>query len=132
MAQETIVRLLDDIDGKPADETVSFSLDGITYEIDLRTKNADKLRKVFAPYMEKARKGGVRRAGRGSGRGGRTAHNRERAADIRGWAKEHGITINDRGRIPAEIVQAYESQDPGRAKNPGKKVPQPKFQSAAR
>jgi hypothetical protein len=44
MAQETIVRLLDDIDGKPADETVSFSLDGITYEIDLRAKNADKLR----------------------------------------------------------------------------------------
>ncbi|MCW2859083.1 MAG: Lsr2-like protein [Actinoallomurus sp.] len=132
MAQETIVRLLDDIDGKPADETVSFSLDGTTYEIDLRTKNADKLRKVFAPYVEKGRKGGVRRAGRGAGRAGRTTHNRERAADIRGWAKDHGITINDRGRIPAEIVQAYESQDPGRAKNPGKKVPQPKFQSAGR
>jgi general stress protein YciG len=132
MAQETIVRLLDDIDGKPADETVTFSLDGVTYEIDLRTKNADKLRKVFAPYVEKARKGGVRRAGRSAGRGGRTAHNRERAADIRGWAKEHGITINDRGRIPAEIVQAYEAKDPSRAKNPGTKIPQPKFQSAGR
>ncbi|HZE30880.1 MAG TPA: Lsr2 family protein [Actinoallomurus sp.] len=132
MAQETIVRLLDDIDGKPADETVSFSIDGITYEIDLRTKNADKLRKVFAPYVEKARKAGARRAGRGAARGGRTAHNRERAADIRGWAKEHGITINDRGRIPAEIVQAYESKDPSRAKNPGGKVPQTKFQAASR
>ena len=132
MAQETIVRLLDDIDGKPADETVSFSLDGITYEIDLRSKNADKLRKVFAPYVEKARKAGVRRAGRGGGRGGRTAHNRERAAEIRGWARDQGITINDRGRIPAEIVQAFESQESGRAKNPGKKVPQPKFQAAGR
>lgn len=131
MAQETIVRLLDDIDGKPADETVSFSLDGVTYEIDLRTKNADKLRKVFAPYVDKARKGGARRAGRVAGRG-RTTHNRERAADIRGWAKEHGITINDRGRIPAEIVQAYESKDPSRAKNPSAKIPQPKFQSAGR
>jgi hypothetical protein len=132
MAQETIVRLLDDIDGKPADETVSFSIDGITYEIDLRTKNADKLRKVFAPYVEKARKAGARRAGRGVARGGRTAHNRERAADIRGWAKQHGITINDRGRIPAEIVQAYESKDPSRAKNAGGKVPQTKFQAANR
>ena len=132
MAQETIVRLLDDIDGKPADETVIFSIDGITYEIDLRAKNADKLRKVFAPYVEKGRKAGARRAGRGGRGGGRTAHNRERAADIRGWAKEHGITINDRGRIPAEIVQAYESKDPGMAKNPGAKVPQPKFQSANR
>jgi nucleoid-associated protein Lsr2 len=129
MAQETIVRLLDDIDGKPADETVTFSLDGVTYEIDLRSKNADKLRKVFAPYVEKARKG-PRRTGRSAGRG-RTAHNRERAADIRGWAKQHGITINDRGRIPAEIVQAYESKNPDRAKNPSGKVPQPKFQSAA-
>jgi hypothetical protein len=131
MAQETIVRLLDDIDGKPADETVIFSLDGVTYEIDLRTRNADKLRKVFAPYVEKARKGSARRAGRGAARG-RTMHNRERAADIRGWAKAHGITINDRGRIPAEIVQAYESKDPSRAKNPSAKIPQPKFQSAGR
>src|SRR3954447_10923218 len=114
MAQETIVRLLDDIDGKPADETVSFSLDGVAYEIDLRTKNADKLRKVFAPYVENARKGS-RRPGR-SGPRGRTAHNRERAADIRNWAKEHGITINDRGRIPAEVVHAYDAKDPGRAK----------------
>ena len=129
MAQETIVRLLDDIDGKPADETVSFSLDGIMYEIDLRAKNADKLRKTFAPYMEKARKGS--RRGRVAGRG-RTAHNRERAADIRGWAKEQGITINDRGRIPAEVVQAYEARESGRARKAGARVPQTKFQAASR
>lgn len=129
MAQETIVRLLDDIDGKPADETVTFALDGVAYEIDLRTRNADRLRKVFAPYVEKGRKGSVRRAGRAAGRG-RTAHNRERAADIRNWAKEHGIAINDRGRIPAEIVQAYDAKDPSRAKHPGGKVPQTKFQAA--
>jgi hypothetical protein len=130
MAQETIVRLLDDIDGKPADETVTFSLDGVAYEIDLRTKNADKLRKVFAPYVERARKGS-RRAGRAGARG-RTAHNRERAADIRNWAKQQGITINDRGRIPAEIVQAYEAKDAGRGKSGSAKVPQTKFQAASR
>jgi hypothetical protein len=129
MAQETIVRLLDDIDGKPADETVTFAIDGIAYEIDLRSRNADKLRKVFAPYVEKARRG-ARRSGRSVGRG-RTAHNRERAADIRSWAKKHGITINDRGRIPAEIVQAYDAKNPERAKKGSGKVPQPKFQAAA-
>jgi hypothetical protein len=111
MVQRTIVQLLDDIDGKRADETVTFSLDGVTYEIDLSTKNANKLRKIFKPYVEKARKVGARRAGRSVRRtGARTTHNRERAADIRAWAKQHGIPVNDRGRIPAQIVQAYESK----------------------
>jgi Lsr2 len=132
MAQKTIVQLIDDIDGKSADETVNFSLDGITYEIDLSTRNASKLRKIFTPYIDKARRPRARRAG-GAGRrgGGRTVHSRERAADIRAWAREHGITVNDRGRIPAPVVEAYESKDPGRAKNPGPKVPQTRFQSAS-
>jgi hypothetical protein len=131
MAQKTIVQLLDDIDGKLADETVTFSLDGVTYEIDLRTKNADKLRKVFTPYVEKGRKVDVRRAGRAGRRAGtRTARSRERPADIRAWAREQGISVNDRGRIPAEIIRAYESNDPGRAKDHAPKVPQPKFQAA--
>jgi hypothetical protein len=132
MAQKTIVQLLDDLDGKLADETVTFSLDGVTYEIDLRTKNADKLRKVFTPYVEKARKGGTRAAGRSGRRtGARSTQNRERASDIRAWAKDHGIAVNDRGRIPAQIIEAYDSNDPRRAKDPSRKVPQPKFQSAS-
>src|SRR4051794_32288373 len=101
MALKTIVQLLDDIDGKPADETVAFSLDGVSYEIDLNAKNADRLRKAFTPYVEKGRKAGVRKVGRGRA-GARTAHTRERAADIRAWAKQHGITVNDRGRIPTQ------------------------------
>jgi hypothetical protein len=130
MAQTTIVQLIDDIDGKLADETVTFSLDGVTYEIDLSTKNAGKLRKAFTPYVEKARKAGARRAGRSIRRtGARTTHNRERAADIRAWARQHGITVNDRGRIPAQIIQAYESNDPSGAKGPAPKIPQPRFQA---
>lgn len=131
MAQETIVQLLDDIDGKPADETVLFALDGVAYEIDLRTRNADKLRKTLAPYVEKGRKLGARRGRAGRARG-RTVHNRERAADIRRWAREHGITVNDRGRIPAEVVHAYETRGRGKSKNPGSNVPQTKFQAAGR
>lgn len=130
MAQETIVQLLDDIDGKPADETMSFSLDGVAYEIDLRSKNAEKLRKTFAPYVEKARRVSARRPGRRPG--SRTTHDREQAAEIRNWAKQHGITVNDRGRIPAQIVQAYEAKDPGQAKQSGAKVPQTKFQAPGR
>ncbi|MBC6462933.1 histone-like nucleoid-structuring protein Lsr2 [Actinomadura sp. HBU206391] len=131
MAQRTVVELLDDIDGKTADETVTFSIDGVTYEIDLSSKNADKLRNNLTPYVEKARKAGGRQAGRsGRGTGTRTTHTRERSADIRAWAKQHGITVNDRGRIPAQVVEAYEANDPSRAKDSGKKVPQTKFQGA--
>jgi hypothetical protein len=58
MAQTVIVQLTDDIDGGEADETVTFALNGRTYEIDLSTKNADRLREAFAPFIEKARKSG--------------------------------------------------------------------------
>jgi hypothetical protein len=131
MALKTIVQLLDDIDGKPADETVAFSLDGVSYEIDLNAKNADRLRKAFTPYLEKGRKAGVRKAG-GRGRTGtRTAHTRERAADIRAWAKQHGITVNDRGRIPTQVVQAYEANDPSKAKETATRVPKAEFSAGA-
>jgi hypothetical protein len=130
MAQRTIVQLVDDIDGKPADETVTFSLDGITYEIDLSTKNADKLRASFAPYVEKARKAGTHRAARSvRGNGARTTDNAERSAEIRAWAKQRGISVNDRGRIPAQVVEAYELNKPGRANGPAPKIPQTMFQA---
>ena len=130
MAQRTVVELLDDLDGKTADETVTFGLDGVIYEIDLSSKNADKLRSSITPFVEKARKAGGRQTAR-TGRisGPRTARTRERSADIRAWAKRHGITVNDRGRIPAQVVEAYEANDPSRAKD-DQRVPQAKFQEA--
>jgi hypothetical protein len=123
MARQTIVQLIDDIDGKAAKETVTFSLDGVAYEIDLNTKNADKLRKTFTPYVEKARKTGTRRPG-GSGRrmGARSTHHRDRAGQIRAWAKQHGIDVNERGRIPSRIAEAYDSGDPRMAKVSASKV----------
>jgi hypothetical protein len=122
MARQTIVQLIDDIDGKPAKETVTFSLDGVGYEIDLNTKNADKLRKTFAPYVEKARKIGARRPGRSVRRvAARSTRHRDRAAQIRVWAKQHGIAVNERGRIPSRITAAYEAGDPRMAKGSGSK-----------
>lgn len=123
MARQTIVQLIDDIDGKPAKETVTFSLDGVAYEIDLNTKNADKLRRTFTPYVEKARKTGTRRPGQSGRRmGARSTHHRDRAAQIRAWAKQHGIDVNERGRIPSRIAEAYEAGDPRMAKDSASRV----------
>jgi hypothetical protein len=130
MAQRTVVELIDDIDGKPADETVSFSIDGVTYEIDLSKANASKLRTNFSRYVEKARKAGTAKPGRKAG-APRTVNSRERSSDIRAWAKQHGITVNDRGRIPAQVIEAYDSNDPGKAKEPAAKIPQTTFKAVS-
>ena len=55
MARETIITLVDDLDGGPADETVVFSLDGATYEIDLSAENASRLRMLIKTYVAAAR-----------------------------------------------------------------------------
>jgi hypothetical protein len=105
MAQKITVALEDDIDGGPADETVRFGLGGTDYEIDLSKKNAAAFRRKVAPFIEHAR-----RAGRGQRRRpGRTASSRERSADIRAWAKDQGITVSDRGRIPASVAEQYDA-----------------------
>ena len=108
MAQKVQVILVDDLDGGEAEETVSFSLDGVTYEIDLSGENAAKLRDALTPYAESARRIGGRSAGRGArgGRGGRGAS--AKTAQIRSWAKAKGLEVNERGRIPASIVEQYE------------------------
>jgi nucleoid-associated protein Lsr2 len=107
MAQKVQVVLVDDIDGGVADETVSFSLDGVAYEIDLSTTNAAQLRDTFAPYVGTARRvGGRASAGRGRGRAGRGTGSR--TAQIRAWARDTGHKVNERGRIPADVVEAYE------------------------
>jgi nucleoid-associated protein Lsr2 len=109
MAQKITVELEDDIDGGPADETVRFGLGGAEYEIDLSTKNAAAFRQQLAPFIEHAR-----RTGRGQRRRpGRTVSSRERSADIRAWAKDQGITVSDRGRIPASVAEQYEAATQG-------------------
>ena len=103
MAQKVQVLLVDDLDGGEASETVSFSLDGTAYEIDLSSENANKLRKDFAQYIDRARKGG----GGGRRRRARTGPGRERSAEIRAWARQRGHKVSERGRIPATIISEY-------------------------
>ncbi len=109
MAQKITVALEDDLDGGPADETVRFGLGGTDYEIDLSRKNAAAFRRQLAPFIEHARK-----TGRGQRRRhGRTASTRERSADIRAWAKDQGIAVSDRGRIPANVAEQYDAATRG-------------------
>ncbi|BAU84203.1 lsr2-like protein [Streptomyces laurentii] len=108
MAQKVQVLLVDDLDGVEADETVTFALDGKSYEIDLTTANAEKLRGLLEPYTKNGRRTGGRGAGaRGKGRAAASAGSPD-TAKIRAWAKENGYSVNDRGRVPADIKAAYE------------------------
>src|SRR6266576_2478011 len=109
MAQRVTVELEDDLDGGPAAETMRFGIGGSEYEIDLSEKNARAFRKQLAPFIEHAR-----RAGRGQRRRpGRTSSSRERSGDIRAWAKDQGIAISERGRIPASVVEQYKDATTG-------------------
>jgi len=110
MAQRVNVVLVDDIDGSDAVETVTFALDGVDYEIDVSEKHADQLRKAFAPYVGHARRiGGRRRGGRRSSAAASSSGsaNGASAADIRAWARDNGWDVPERGRVSAEVREAF-------------------------
>jgi hypothetical protein len=116
MAQKVQVIKTDDLenDDVPADETISFALDGTTYEIDLSEKNATEMRDALSRYVQAARKvtrGGGRASGAGRSRatGGGGRMDREQAGAIREWARKNGHAVSDRGRIPGSVVDAYEA-----------------------
>ena len=102
MAQRTQVLYVDDIDGSDAEGTVRFGFDGTDYEIDLNKKHADQLAQAIGPFIAAARKvPSSRRPARGA-RAGR--HN---LSDVRAWARDQGIKISERGRIPADVLAKY-------------------------
>ena len=103
MAQQVHVVLVDDLDGSDASQTVTFGLDGAEYEIDLTDENASKLREALAPYTESGRK--VARARRRAP--ARNAATSSNTAQVREWARQNGYTVSDRGRVPAEVQQAF-------------------------
>ena len=108
MAQRVHVVLVDDIDGSDATETVSFGLDGATYDIDLNEKNAGALRDALAPYIGHARRsGGTRRTRKAAASA--AASSGPSAAEIREWARANGHDVPDRGRVSAEVRQAYDA-----------------------
>jgi hypothetical protein len=104
MASRTIVELTDDLDGKPAAETLRFGLDGREYEIDLSEKNAKALRKVLEPWTGSARRVSGRRAARGAV--SRVETGVDNAA-VRAWAGSNGIELSARGRLPKDVIEQY-------------------------
>jgi hypothetical protein len=108
MAQKVQVLLVDDIDGGTADETVTFALDGVSYEIDLTTAHAAELRDAIATWVGHARKVGGRTSGARSGGAARPRRSSDAGA-VRVWAKENGFEVSERGRISAEIREAYDA-----------------------
>ena len=103
MAKRTITMLVDDLDGSQAAETISFSVDGVSYEIDVNEGNAAKLRDDFAVWIAHAtRVGGRKRTG-----SARVASGKEDLDAIRTWARANGFTVADRGRISAAVKEAY-------------------------
>lgn len=115
MAKKITVALVDDIDGQStADETVEFAVDGVTYEIDLSAPNAEKLRNQLAVWVGHGRRAGGRRRARGgvvAPRRGRARIDRVQSNAIREWARKDGREVSSRGRIPAEIVDAYNASN---------------------
>jgi Lsr2 len=107
MAQRIQTLLIDDLDGGEAVGTVRFGLDGTEYEIDLSAAHDDELRKELQQYLAHARRTGgtARSAARSTRRGGAAVD----TAKVREWAKEQGIEVKDRGRVPANVVEQYQT-----------------------
>lgn len=116
MAQKIDVRLVDDLDGTEATGTISFNLDGKAYEIDLSTDNANKMRDSLAPFIAAARRSSGRiptpkMTSRPTRSPVRTDYEQNQA--IREWAQARGMKVSDRGRIPAEVLEAYHATPEG-------------------
>ena len=107
MAQRVNVVLVDDLDGTDASETVSFALDGVDYEIDLSDKHAAELRDALSLYVGHGRRTGGRRKGGKRAAAPSSSDDGASAADIRAWARENGWDVPERGRVSAEVREAY-------------------------
>jgi hypothetical protein len=107
VATRRIIIKEDDLDGTRAEETVAFSLDGTSYEIDLNTSNAAELREITRKYIAAARRTSAKRH---NGRTTRNSTAAGSAAEIRAWARTHGLPIGDYGIIPDDIRRTYEQQ----------------------
>jgi Lsr2 len=105
VASKVIIEVTDDLDGSKAEETVRFAIDGAQFEIDLSKAHAEELRVVLEPYMKAGRRTGGRRDGRR--RSSAAGVDKDQIKAMRGWAKGKGLKVSERGRISAEVQEAY-------------------------
>jgi hypothetical protein len=112
MAQRTIIKLVDDLDNKEIEDdgqTVSFSYNGVQYEIDLSEKNAKKLGDALAPFVSAARRVGGRQARSSNSSSSSTKTDKHQLGAMREWARQHGMKVSNRGRVSQEVQNAYNS-----------------------
>ena len=110
MAREVIEKLVDDLDGGDATETVTFALDGTSYEIDLSKRNATAFRKSFERYIKAGRRssaGGSRRRKASPSTNGSKPKRKFDIMQLREWAGANNVTVPARGRIPQAVVDQY-------------------------
>ncbi len=106
MAIKTV--LIDDFDGTPlaaSSATTTFALNGVQYEIDLAPENSAKLEEALAPFIKAGRRVGG--ASRGASASKRRPASRSDLGAVREWAQANGYKVGDRGRIPADVLEAY-------------------------
>jgi len=112
MAQRIVVQYVDDLDGTPLSDgaggTVSFGLDGTTYEVDLSHANAERLRSALAEFVAVSRKVGGRTGSRRSS--APRSSSGVNAAAVREWARAQGIQVSERGRVSADVIEAYNAK----------------------
>jgi hypothetical protein len=107
------VVLTDDLDGSEAIQTLSYTVDGQEYEIDLSEENIQRFHEALEPFVSKeSRKLYVNlqptRRGRGDGRRRSSTGSRDDIPQIRAWAESQGMDVSARGRIKKEIIDAYD------------------------
>lgn len=121
MAQRVTVVFIDDLDGsRDRVSTVEFSLDGVTYEIDLSLENEDRLRAGLAEFVNAARRTSRRRKAL-SPRPRTDLTSMATGSEaplIRVWARQHGYAVSDHGRLPGRVVQDYRHDRDRRANPP--------------
>jgi len=110
VARKVQVILTDDLDGDEADETVTFALDGTSYEMDLSAKNSKALRDALAVYVASARRVAKgRRSGAAAASRNPVTTDRAQTQAIRDWARRNGHKVSDRGRVPSAVLDAFNS-----------------------
>jgi len=115
VARQLVETITDDVDGGVAEETISFTFEGIPYEIDLSKKNAKALRSDLGKWTQHARKtASTSRSRRASG-GGRRSRSASNGSGVdsravRAWAAENDVTVPSRGRIPSAVLEQYQAQ----------------------
>ena len=112
MARQTIVKVVDDLDGAELPENVrarhTFSLDGKTWEIDLSQENWSEFANAMEPYVQAGRSTPGRRPGKSTGSGGGGNPNREYNRRVRAWARDNDVPVSERGRISREVIEKFE------------------------